>query len=238
MYYINLLLSLFTLVILEVVLGIDNLVLLSILTQRLPASVRKRARRWGLMFAWATRLVLLASALAIVQLTQPLVVLGEISFSCRDIFLVIGGVFLIFKATQEIHREMEGALEEASTSLKPKTRFTMVVCQIALLDIIFSLDSVLTAVGLTSDFWIMACAISIAVGVMLFASEIVSLFIEQHPTIKILALSFLILVGAMLIADGFAFHIPRGYVYFAMSFSLAIEGLNGLKRKRTQRKHT
>jgi predicted tellurium resistance membrane protein TerC len=238
MYYINLLLSLFTLVILEVVLGIDNLVLLSVLTQRLPASVRKRARRLGLMFAWASRLILLASALAIVQLTQPLFVLGEIAFSCRDIFLVIGGLFLILKATQEIHREMEGAPEEVSTSLKPKTRFTMVVCQIALLDIIFSLDSVLTAVGLTSDFWIMAFAISIAVGVMLFASELVSLFIDQHPTIKILALSFLILVGAMLIADGFAFHIPRGYVYFAMSFSLAIEGLNGLKRKRTQRKHT
>jgi len=236
MYYINLLLSLFTLVILEIVLGIDNLVLLSILTQRLPPLVRKRARRLGLMFAWVTRLILLASALAIVQLTHALFKVGQISFSCRDIFLVIGGVFLIYKATQEIHSEMELSTDEISTSLKPKTRFAMVVCQIALLDIIFSIDSVLTAVGLTSNFWIMAFAISIAVGVMLFASEVVSLFIEQHPTVKILALSFLVLVGAMLIADGFSFHMPRGYVYFAMSFSLAVEGLNLLKHKKNRRK--
>lgn len=235
MHYVNMLMSLFSLVVLEIVLGIDNLVLLSILTQRLPNKARKRARYWGLMMAWVTRLLLLASALLMVHLTQPLFYINNLGFSGRDIFLLLGGVFLLYKSTQEIHNEIEDPDNQTSESLKPRTKFFVVVLQIAVLDIIFSLDSVLTAVGLTSEFWIMALAITLAVLVMLFASEKVNQFIEDHPTLKMLALSFLILVGVMLVADGFSFHVPRAYVYFAMLFSLGVECLNLVKKKRMKK---
>lgn len=229
--------SLITLIILEIILGVDNLILLSILTERLPVAMRKKARRWGLTFAWITRLGLLGSAVWLVKLTNPLFVMGTFGLSIRDLFLLIGGLFLIVKATQEIHREMEG--EDDSEIFKKKepvsARFLKIVLQVAIMDIIFSLDSVLTAIGLTDQFLVMALAISIAIIVMIWASEPVSVFIEMHPTIKMLALSFLILVGTVLIADGLKFHVPRAYVYFAMGFSLGVESLNLIKHKKQKR---
>lgn len=235
MNFIDISMSLIALIILEIILGIDNLVILSILTEKLPQNKRKKARRWGLTFAWMTRLALLASATYLIKLVKPLVIVGGLSFSARDLFLLFGGAFLVWKATDEIHQDMT---DEPIVSSQIQNRhhssdlFKMVVLQIALLDIIFSLDSVLTAIGLTTHFWIMALAITIAIIVMIFASEPVSAFINKHPTIKMLALSYLILIGTVLIADGFSFHIPRGYLYFSMGFSLAVEALNLLKRSK------
>ncbi len=238
MEWLNLVSSLLALIILEIVLGIDNLVFLAILTERLPQESRKRARRWGLTFAWMTRLLLLASAVWLVRLTAPLIVLGDLSLSARDLFLLFGGTFLIAKATQEIHREVEpDTMEQKVRHFSvPVASFYGVILQIGIMDIIFSLDSVLTAVGLTPYFWVMATAITIAIMIMIWASEPVSAFIEKHATIKMLALSFLILIGMLLVADGFSFHMPRGYIYFAMGFSLGVEGLNGLRRKRQNKK--
>lgn len=230
---IDIILSLSALVILEIILGIDNLVFLSILTEKLPREKRKKARRWGLTFAWVTRLLLLASAVWLVKLTRPFLSLGDFSLSVRDVFLLCGGAFLIAKATQEIHFEVgEESIAEKTDINKGKLTFKAVIFQVAILDIIFSLDSVLTAVGLTSRFWVMALAITVAIIVMIYASEPVSAFIEKYPTVKMLALSFLILIGMVLVADGLSFHVPRGYVYFAMGFSLGVEALNMLKRTR------
>jgi predicted tellurium resistance membrane protein TerC len=238
MEFIDILASLLALIVLEIVLGIDNLVFLAILTERLPQEERKSARRWGLAFAWVTRLMLLASAVWLAKLKTPFIAWHEFSFSVRDLFLFVGGGFLIAKATQEIHNEVGDAddvIEEKGASSR-RVSFHGVVIQVALMDIVFSLDSVLTAIGLTSRFWIMALAITCAILIMIYASEPVSRFIDKHPTIKMLALSFLILIGTMLIADSFAVHIPRAYVYFAMGYSLVVEGLNHLKRSRRRRK--
>ena len=240
MEWLDLLFSLCALIILEVVLGIDNLVFLAILTERLPRASRKRARQWGLSFAWVTRLLLLASAVWLVRLTSPLISFADVSFSARDLFLLGGGAFLIAKATQEIHYEVEPVaeknIEKPKASQAFASSFRGVILQVGLMDIIFSLDSVLTAVGLTPHFWVMALAITVAIIVMIWASEPVSLFIEKHPTIKMLALSFLILIGMVLVADGFQFHVPRGYIYFAMGFSLSVEALNFVKRARVKQK--
>lgn len=224
-------LSLLTLTILEIVLGIDNLVFLTILSQKLPKAQQTSARRIGLTLAWVSRLVLLACAIWLSELVNPIFYIAEMGISWRDIFLFSGGLFLLAKATQEIHHE----LEPARLVNVPKTGFNQfgwVITQIALLDIVFSLDSVLTAIGLTQQFWIMATAITIAIIAMVFASEPLSGFVERHPTIRMLALSFLILIGMVLIADSLDTHIPRGYVYFAMGFSLLVEFLNLLRRKR------
>ncbi|MDP3560934.1 MAG: TerC family protein [Legionellaceae bacterium] len=230
-------LSVLTLTVLEIILGIDNLVFLTILTEKLPAAQRKRARRWGLSFAWITRLILLASAVWIVQLKQPIITFHEFSFSIRDLFLFLGGAFLITKATQEIHYELVDKDDELRDSQSPVSiTFRGVVTQVALMDIIFSLDSVLTAIGLTNHYIVMVVAITIAILIMIYASHAVGSFIEKHPTIKMLALSFLILIGTLLIADSFSFHIPRGYLYFAMGFSLGVEALNLLKRDRLRAK--
>ncbi|CEK10638.1 TerC family protein [Legionella hackeliae] len=237
---LDIVLSLSALTILEIVLGIDNLVFLSILTEKLPKEQRRKARRWGLAFAWITRLILLASAVWLAKLTTPLFSIGEFHLSGRDLFLLGGGLFLIAKATQEIHYEVgESPIEDLTKPHGNKAiTFKGVVIQVALMDIIFSLDSVLTAVGLTSHFWVMAAAITCAILVMVYASEPVSRFIDKHPTIKMLALSFLILIGMVLVADSFSFHIPRGYIYFAMGFSLGVEALNLLRRSRQhKRKH-
>ncbi|MDP1603798.1 MAG: TerC family protein [Legionella sp.] len=236
MELMDILVSLLALIILEIVLGIDNLVFLSILTEKLPKEQRRSARRWGLMFAWVTRLLLLASAVWLAKLTHPLVSFSDFSFSARDLFLFLGGAFLIAKATQEIHHEVgESETETLKTSAKEIT-FRNVIIQVAVMDIVFSLDSVLTAIGLTTRFWVMAAAITCAILVMIYASEPVSRFIDKHPTIKMLALSFLILIGMVLVADSFSFHIPRAYVYFAMGFSLGVEALNHLKRSKNHRK--
>lgn len=237
MDFIDITLSLIALIILEIILGIDNLVILSILTEKLPVHKRKKARRWGLTFAWITRLILLASAVYMVKLVKPLISIGALTFSARDLFLCIGGAFLIWKATDEIHQEVMDEPLATPVSKHPRSAatFRAVVLQIGLLDIIFSLDSVLTAVGLTTEYWVMAVAITCAIIIMVFASEPVSDFIARHPTIKMLALSYLILIGTVLIADGLSFHVPRGYLYFAMGFSLSVEALNLYKNAKKRR---
>jgi predicted tellurium resistance membrane protein TerC len=238
MEFVDIGLSLIALIILEIILGIDNLVILSILTERLPQEKRKKARRLGLTLAWVTRLILLASAVFMVKLVKPLLVIGDFSFSARDIFLFLGGAFLVWKSTDEIHKDVmhEPAATPVSKKIYSAATFRSVIIQVALLDIVFSLDSVLTAIGLTNQFWVMAVAITCAIIIMIFASEPVSEFIAKHPTIKMLALSYLILIGTVLIADGFSFHVPRGYLYVAMGFSLSVEALNLLRRSRRKRK--
>ncbi len=228
--------SLLALTLLEVILGIDNLVFLAILTEKLPVEQRRKARRWGLMFAWVTRLLLLVSAMAIVRLTHPLFSIFDWTFSVRDLFLFVGGAFLLTKATQEIHAEVNKEEIPERLASKPSGKFISVVIQVGLMDIIFSLDSILTAIGLTTHFWVMAVAITVAIILMIYASEPISKFIHQYPTIKMLALSFLMLIGMVLVADSFSFHVPRGYVYFAMGFSLGVESLHWLRRVRRQKK--
>ena len=232
MIFIDTLLSLIALVLLEIILGIDNLVFLSILSEKLPKHQRKKARRLGLTFAWVTRLALLGSAVWITKLTHPLISVYGYDFSVRNIFLLLGGIFLIVKASQEIHTEVVAQESDINPQPTKKIGFYPVVLQIGLMDIIFSLDSVLTAIGLTNYFTIMAIAISIAIIVMIYLSEPVSYFIDKHPTIKMLGLSFLMLIGMVLMADGFSFHIPRAYVYVAMGFSLSVEALNHIRRVR------
>ena len=236
MEIIDISMSLLALIVLEIILGIDNLVFLSILTMKLPLGERRKARRWGLMFAWVSRLMLLSLALFLSKLSYPLFSVSDLSFSVRDLFLFVGGVFLIGKATQEIHNELDEEMLLKVSSDTALVSFKKIVFQIVLMDLVFSLDSVLAAVGLTTHFIVMAVSISIAIVIMLYASDPVSHFIEKHPTIKMLALSFLMLIGTMLVADAFSFHVPRGYIYFAMGFSLSVEALNLLKQ--THRKRT
>lgn len=226
---LDIIFSLLTLTVLEVVLGVDNLVFLAIASSRLPAPQQPSARRVGLTLAWALRLLLLAFAVWLTKLSLPLFTVFDFTVSARDLFLLSGGLFLIVKATQEIHAEMEPV---SSAQAKPPASFRSVITQIALFDIVFSLDSILTAVGLTQRYWVMATAISIAIVAMLFLSEPLTEFIHRHPTVKMLALSFLLLIGVILIADGGHYHVPRGYVYFAISFSILVELLNAVRRKR------
>ena len=237
MEWLNIISSVAVLTILEVILGIDNLIFLSLLTEKLPKEDRERARYWGLAFAWVTRLMLLASAIWLVKLTQPVIQIHQLSLSLsiRDVFLFLGGIFLLFKATQEIHYEVGETIVEQKTIRHSARSIFGVVIQIGLMDIIFSLDSVLTAVGLTNNLMVMSIAITCAILVMVYASKSVGNFIEKHPSIKMLALSFLILIGTMLVADSIGVHLPRGYLYFAMGFSLTVESLNLLKQaKRRQ----
>lgn len=229
--------SLVTLIALEVVLGIDNLVFVAILSDRVEESRRALARRLGIAFALITRLMLLASLAWIASLTEPVLTLFGHGFSWRDFILAGGGMFLLVKATREIHHTIEEA-GEPDPLLRPVSSVLAVVVQIAILDIIFSLDSVITAVGLIDDVYLMATAIIIAVAVMLVASGPLSVFVSAHPTIKMLAMSFLILVGMTLVADGMGFHIPKGYLYFAMGFSVMVEALNLTASKRRSRRNT
>lgn len=234
MEWLDIIFSLLTLTVLEIVLGVDNLVFLSIISSKLPKQQQQRARRWGLTLAWVTRLIFLCFALWLTRLIAPLFYIFSVPISVRSIFLCLGGLFLLVKATQEIHAVLESAATSQKTP-KKSANFLWVITQIALLDIIFSIDSVLTAIGLTQRFWLMAVAITVAIGVMLLCSEVLSRLIERHPTLKILALSFLILIGIVLIADSLSFHIPRGYIYFGMAFSLGVEALNMI-RQRKERK--
>jgi predicted tellurium resistance membrane protein TerC len=221
-----------TLTALEIVLGIDNIIFISILVGRLPEQQRKFARNVGLALAMITRLALLFSLAWIMGLIEPLfTVLGE-AISGRDIILIGGGLFLIAKATHEIHNSIEGEAEpERSVA---SHGLILVLAQIAVLDIVFSLDSVITAVGLVNQVSIMALAIIIAVGVMLLAAKTIGDFVDAHPTIKILALSFLVIVGFTLLVEGFDVHVPKGYIYFAMAFSLGVEIINIKLRKKSQ----
>lgn len=217
--------ALLTLTGLEIILGIDNIIFIAILAGRLPEDQRDRARIIGLSLAMVTRILLLLSLFWIMKLTTPLFSVVGFDISGRDLILICGGLFLLVKSTLEIHHAVDDAGEEQK-SLKTSS-FGFVLFQIAMLDIIFSLDSVITAVGMASQYlMVMILAVIIAVGVMMIASKAISNFIEKHPTLKMLALSFLILIGVTLIAEGLHFHIPKGYIYFAMAFSLAVESIN------------
>jgi len=213
-----------TLTVLEIVLGIDNVVFISILSGKLPAGQQRRARRLGLAAAVITRLALLLSLSWIVGLTEPLVRLAGFEVTGRDLVLVVGGLFLLAKSTREIHDRLEGVEGRASARVGPS--MASVILQIMLLDIVFSLDSVITAVGMVREIAVMAAAVIAAVGIMMWAAEPISHFVNRHPTVKILALSFLLLIGATLIIEGLHQHIPRGYIYFAMGFSVFVEMLN------------
>ena len=225
--------ALVTLTALEIVLGIDNIIFISILVGRLPEAQRNFARRMGLSLAMLTRLGLLFSISWVMGLTKPWFELFGMSISGRDLVLIGGGLFLLFKATHEIHNSLEGA--EDNNKQMVVTGLGSVLIQIAILDIVFSLDSVITAVGLVEHVALMAIAIVLAVLVMMFAAKPIGDFVEKHPTIKILALSFLMLVGVTLIVEGFDIHVPKGYIYFAMAFSIAVEMLNLKLRSRMQR---
>jgi len=223
--------GLLTLTVLEIVLGIDNIIFISILAGKLPAHQQARARRLGLAGAMVTRIALLASLAWIIQLTAPLFrVLGH-PFSGRDLILIAGGLFLIAKSTREVHDSLEG--DAGHSSAGTARSFGAVVGQIVLLDIVFSLDSVITAVGMARELGVMITAVVIAVGVMMFSAKAISEFVHRHPTIKMLALSFLLLIGVTLIADGLGQHIGKGYIYFAMGFSVFVEILNIRLRARS-----
>ncbi|MCF8470435.1 MAG: TerC family protein, partial [Parvibaculum sp.] len=214
-----------------IVLGVDNLIFLSIMASRLPPAQQKLGRRLGLAAAVVTRLLLLASAAWIVTFDEPVLTIGGYDVSWRDILLLAGGLFLIAKATVEIHHAVEGENGDEETN-PVVVGLWSVVTQIAILDIVFSFDTVMTAVGMSNHFEIMAVAVIAAVIVMIFAAEPVSAFVNKHPTVKMLALSFLILIGVALVADGLHFHIPKAYLYFAVAFSVAVEGLNLWARAR------
>ena len=227
--------ALFTLAALEIVLGVDNLVFISIAVSKLPPERRPAARRFGLMLACVTRIMLLVSLAFLARMQENLFSLMGQNFSIRDLVLIGGGLFLLVKGTMEIHDAIEGRSEDEDIDTKPSAVFGYVIAQIAIIDIVFSLDSVITAVGMVDNVWIMVAAIMIAVGVMIFASNTIGDFIDRHPTVKMLALAFIILVGVALIADGFEIHIERKLLYFAMAFSAAVESLNILAKKRAQR---
>lgn len=221
--------ALATLTILEIVLGIDNIVFISILADRVEPSKRAKARQVGLMLAMGTRIALLVSIVWIMKLTAPLFTVFDHDFSGRDLILLAGGLFLLTKSTREIHHKLEGE-EDGGRKAKAAT-FLSVIVQIALLDIVFSLDSVITAVGVADHLSVMIIAVVVAVGFMMISAGAVSRFVNDHPTVKMLALSFLLLIGMALVAEGFHQEIPKGYIYFAMGFSLFVEMLNLRARK-------
>ena len=218
-------LSLLTLSSLEIVLGVDNIIFISILAGRLPEARREAARKWGLFGAFATRLVLLGAISWIVQLKEPFVHVWGYGLSGQALILLLGGLFLMFKATREIHHKLEGDADAAQAAAG-KATFRAVIGQIMLMDMVFSIDSVITAVGMTPHLEIMVAANVIALIVMLLAVESIGGFVERHPTVKILALSFLLMIGLLLVAEGGGFHIPKGYIYFAMGFSVLVEMIN------------
>ncbi|WP_107953503.1 TerC family protein [Campylobacter concisus] len=224
--------SLLTLTGLEIVLGIDNIIFIAILVGKLPQEQRGSGRIVGLGLAMVTRILLLLSLFWIMKLTKPLFTIAEFSISGRDVVLILGGLFLLVKSTLEIHSSVSGESEEHKNSKKSHANFLVVVSEIAVLDIVFSLDSVITAVGMAEHIEIMIIAVILAVGVMMIASKGISNFVDNNPTIKILALAFLVLVGMTLVAEGLGFHIPKGYIYFAMAFSLAVESINIYAKKK------
>ena len=226
--------ALLTLTVMEIVLGIDNVVFISVLVQRLPADQRDRGRTIGLGLAMGMRILLLLTISWIIGLTQPVFTIGDHPVSVRDLILIGGGLFLIWKATTEIHEALEG--DEGHATTGGTASMGSVLVQIVLLDIVFSLDSVLTAVGMSDDIPVMIAAVVIAVAVMLFASGPISRFVHEHPTVKMLALSFLLLIGVTLLADGFGFHVEKGYIYAAMGFAVFVEFLNLTARRRRKGK--
>ncbi|MEY4752125.1 MAG: hypothetical protein RIQ60_4339 [Pseudomonadota bacterium] len=222
--------ALATLTALELVLGIDNVIFIAILVDKLPAEQRDRARRIGLFMAMFLRVGLLLTLSWLIGLTEPLFHLFGRGISGRDLILILGGLFLIWKSTGEIHQGMEG--EEEHTAAKAAASFALVIGQIMVVDVIFSLDSIITAVGMVDDLPVMIAAVIISVALMMLFAGAIGRFVSNHPTIKMLALSFLVVVGVVLIAEGFGHHVPKGYIYFAMAFSLAVEMLNIRMRSR------
>jgi predicted tellurium resistance membrane protein TerC len=237
MYWLSpeILIALATLTFLEIVLGVDNIIFISILSGKLPPAQQPTARRLGLLLAMGTRILLLFSLAWIVRLTAPLFSLWSHEISGRDLILIAGGLFLLAKSTHEIHGRLEG--EEGEGSTRAPSSFTSVLVQIALLDIVFSLDSVITAVGMVDQVSVMVVAVVISVLIMMVAAEPISAFVHRHPTVKMLALSFLLLIGLSLLLEGFDHHIPKGYVYFAMGFSVFVEMINLRVRRKAPPVH-
>ena len=226
--------SLLTLTVLEIVLGIDNIIFISILSGKLPAKDQPRARSFGLMGAFVTRVLLLLSITWVMRLTQPLLTLFGHGFSGRDLILLAGGIFLIGKATMEIHDKLEGQTHDEAGKVRPVHSLWKTIVQIMIIDIVFSLDSVITAVGMADEVSIMIAANVFALGVMLFAAKPIAEFVDRHPTVKMLALAFLVLIGTNLVAEGFGQHISKGYTYVAMAFSVLVEMLNIKSRARAE----
>ena len=233
---INIWSSLLTLTVLEIVLGIDNIIFLTLLVSKVPESKRGFARQFGLLAAMGTRILLLISVAWLARLVEPLFTILDHPVSGRDLVLLFGGLFLIYKAVSEIHDSLEGG-EEIHSPKHMATMLPLVIVQIAVIDIIFSLDSVITAVGLADHLWVMITAIVIAIGIMMFAARPIGDFVEKHPTVKMLALAFLVLVGVALMAEGTGHEVPKGYLYFAMAFSFLVEMLNLRLRRRTAPVH-
>lgn len=228
---IHSLIAFLTLCALELVLGIDNIIFISIISDRLPVDQRRKARTIGLSLAVITRIALLLSLSWVMGLTEPMFTVFEKGFSGRDIILILGGLFLIAKSTHEIHQKLEA--HEDSSVRPTSSSFASIIMQILLLDIVFSLDSVITAVGMVNEIPIMVAAIIVSTVIMIFASHSIAEFVDRHPTIKMLALSFLVLIGVALLAEGFDTHIPKGYIYFSMAYALIVEVLNIRLRKKT-----
>jgi len=222
--------ALLTLILLEVVLGLDNVIFISIVAAKLPEDQQKKARRLGLILAMLIRLGLLAIISVILKLQGSLFAVGEFDISGKDLILILGGIFLIYKSTVEIYHKMEGEEGDKSKNIKA-TGFNQVIGQILLLDIVFSVDSIITAVGMVKELWVMYTAVVVTVAIMLFAAEPISKFVNKHPAFKMLALSFLLLIGMSLIAEGLDFHIPKGYIYFSMSFALLVDVLQMRMKK-------
>lgn len=230
--------ALATLVLLEVVLGLDNVIFISIVAAKLPQHQQKKARRLGLILAMFMRLALLGVISLILKLQGNLFTVANIGISGKDIILILGGLFLIYKATAEIYHKMEGEEGDTSKNIKVAS-FGSVIGQILVLDLVFSVDSIITAVGMVDELWVMYAAVIITVGIMLFAAEPISRFVNNHPAFKMLALSFLLLIGVSLIAEGFDVHIPKGYIYFSMAFALGVDVLQmRMKKTKTPPVHT
>ncbi|MGJ5019906.1 TerC family protein [Bradyrhizobium oligotrophicum] len=229
--------ALLTLTALEIVLGIDNVIFLSVITSRIPQPQATRARQIGLALALIFRILLLSVLVWLIGLTQPVFTIGGVGFSWRDIILIAGGLFLIAKATHEIHAEVEAREEEEGSQGGGANKFFWVILQIIVIDLVFSLDSIITAIGMAQDLEIMIAAVIIAMVIMYVSSGPVARFVANHPTTKMLALAFLVLIGVALVADGFKFHIPRGYIYFAIVFALAVEAFN-VMASRNRRKRS
>lgn len=229
----EILISLLTLTFLEIVLGIDNIVFISIVGSRLPAEQQKKVRIIGLTLALVGRILLLLAIEWIIGLTKPIFTLNDFAFSFRDLILIVGGLFLIAKSTSEMHKKLEVSKEEEKASLRKHTLRSALI-QIMLLDLVFSLDSIITAVGLVDQVYIIVIAIVISMGVMLIFSKAISEFINNHPTMKLLAIAFLLMIGTVLVIEGLHIHVPKGYIYFSMAFALGIELLNMRIRKKTK----
>lgn len=230
---LEIIISIFTLVLLEAVLGIDNVIFISILASKLPSEKQRRARRIGLILASIMRLALLGIITLIMQLNEPLLTILNKGFTSKDIILIAGGLFLLYKSVAEIYHKTEGEAGDVSSKLKT-TGFSAVVVQILIMDLVFSIDSIITAVGMVKELWVMYVAVILSVVMMLFAAGPISNFVNKHPAFKMLALAFLLLIGFSLIAEGWGLEIPKGYIYFAMAFSFLVDILQMRMHRKTQ----